>query len=343
MLFRNPLGILGRILIRGAVRHLNLPVAMNTAFSILISTSSTLITSFGFIPVMRVLFRIPRFILETPPSRRTVQNITTRMRRSLTVGLFPLNIYILEHILLGLTPEIFGDCLKYVDKFVKIYRVIFLPFVLFSSFTPFVRWFVKGIVGLTFGSLGIVFSDSLASIGPLKSAANYFLDFLGSFSPFSVSGARDAATAVTNAVEGSEVKNLSSNTADVLTALGFALAGLTILLGVLLAADCYFPEQVHSIPYVNTIVDSVHNFVSYLFSSFGGGSAPDLDAASTVTGSSSRTITPADIILADNRTSTINATITALPTESSIPSAVLSAQASTQMSNSAAFNSMNNF
>ena len=82
----------------------------------------------------------------------------------------------------------------------------------------------------------------------------------------------------------------------------------------------------------------VHNFVSYLFSGFGGGSGatPDPDTASTAS--------DATITLFDHQTVTNNLPIPgAVSADANLPSVVLSSQASTQMYSSVAFNSLNNF
>lgn len=341
MLFNNPFGLLAKILIKGAIKYFKLPLTLYSAFSILMSTSTTLISSFGVVPVLRVLFRLPAFILAAPVTRRSIQNVTTLMSRSLSVGLFPLNMYIIERILNDLTPEIWKDCLKYIDQFIKIYKFLFIPFLFLGAFKPLLRAVYKTFIALTFGSVGVIHSDTLSSIGSLKNLSVHFLDFIGSISPFNFNGVSDSFNEITDQTNSSKGDPINSATADTLAVIGGILAGLTVVICVLLSAEYFYPDQVHSIPYVNSFTETIHNCISFVYNYFSGGpgNAPDLDAISTTSSSSDRTITLNDIRPTSSSSSSAN-----LPASmNNLPSTMLSAQASSRISATAAFNALNNF
>lgn len=150
----NPVTFLSSLIVRTLVRRLGLPGNIFALFSVLITTSLSLSRITGILPLIPVLWRLRTYI----PRNFDLATIRLTLQRS--------NPYVVNTIISAIQPY-WNDCLK-VKAFYRLYSIFFIPLFLFSSFKPITFWLIRVLFGVIVSAIGILWNESLSSIGYLK-------------------------------------------------------------------------------------------------------------------------------------------------------------------------------
>ncbi len=162
-----------------------------------------------------------------------------------------------------LTPFV-SDCLKYPKAFNRLFYIFNILLTL-SSFGPLIRGILKTGLGLIFSSIGILWSESLSSITVLKDLSMFIIDNFESLLGFKVP-AKDISESAATASDSADIERAGY----FFTFAGLFLLGFVVPLVALCVTNHYYPGVVDSIPYgntvVNTLYDAWHSFTSYFSS-----------------------------------------------------------------------------
>lgn len=170
---------------------------------------------------------------------------------------------------------IWKDCMLYPSLFMKVYKLVFLPSILFGGFFPITKWIIRLVVGLIFSALGIIFNEHLAAIPFLKDFALAVINLLDNYLPLHFL----SYTSPTGELDNIE---LGPEATSKIYILGAVLVGLVTTLGLLVVTDIYYPGFTDSIPVLNHIVHGAHEFCSSIYSYITNWRDPD-DGSSTIT------------------------------------------------------------
>lgn len=252
---------------RTMIRHSNLPMSFVSLFTMLFTASSVLYKTVGILPTLNILNNI-RLALINPD--RAMRGLEVILRQSTRITATQLT-----NLIKGLTPFV-EDCLKY-PRVVNRLFYIFNIFLTLFSFGPIIRWLAKTLLGLVFTSLGVLWNESLSSITLLKDAAIYIIDNFES-----ISGIKVPSNDLQNISSvGSETMD-SEKTSYLFTITGLILLGFVVPLAALCITQHYCPEVVDSIPYGNTIVNTVYDIWNSFTGYFRTPSGTDSGAAGNI-------------------------------------------------------------
>lgn len=237
------------------------------------------ISSSGFLPTLRVLFRLRTLIAYGLP-----------LARSNNTRFIPLNINVVDQ-LTDLLSGNWGTILTNSKTFLRIYNFVLLPFITLSSFTPLIKFIFKTSFYSIVASLGLIWNITDTGYVTLKYIANHILDFYQNH--LDVEIPRPGKNVNLNLPSQHKphlidfeydepVVNVDNKTPTFFTILTLLVIGITSTITTILIAEYVYPETVHSIPILNSICDCVHATWHYIMNlttssnpdpSTGGGSA----------------------------------------------------------------------
>lgn len=257
--FFRPVEFIAKFFITKAANRfalVGLPTNLTNVFLLIFKLTFDLIPRLGFLPTLRVLFRLRNLIRYNLPVSQ-LNNINTFL---------PLNTHVVEEVLNIITPSTWRTIISKAKAFLFIYNFVLLPFLSLTSILPLIRVVFKGFFGVFLSSLGIVWSVGDTSITSLKWIAEPIIEFIES--KLSLDIPRETLPRPGISVE--QVEGLNDNTASRyatqvdhkttswFTILGILVLGVVTSITVLLVGEHYYPETVHSIPIINTLTDCLH-------------------------------------------------------------------------------------
>lgn len=218
------------------------------------------ITSSGFIPTLRVLFRLRTLIAYNLPLARLSH---TRF--------IPLNHNVVDQ-LTSILAGNWGVILSNGKTFLKFYNFILLPFITLSSFTPLLKFIFRASFYSIISSLGIIWNVADTGYFTIKYIANQILDFYQNLLDVEIPRpsknvnlpSHHRPHMVDFDFEEEPVVNYDNKGPTLLTFLTLVVIGITSTITTILIAEYIYPETVHNIPFLNSICESVHASWQYL-------------------------------------------------------------------------------
>lgn len=253
----NPIFYIARFFIKRAVSHYKLSSVVLSVFVNLLTISISTIRVIGFVPVYRVLRALPVLYRTSPAVFKRIEYLVGALQQYRPRGI-PLNSAVISAIFsIFNDSKIWKDCMILPDLFIKVYKLAFLPSILFGGFFPVARFLIKWLVGLIFTALGIIFNDQLSSIPLFKEFAFSIISFMDNYLPLHF-------LSYSSPIESDSLEDLEigSEASSKIYILGILLVGLVTTLGLLVVTDLYYPDFLSSVPYLNSIVHSTHDLFS---------------------------------------------------------------------------------
>ena len=251
----NPTFVIASFVMRRIISVFKLEKTFATMFSLLFSTTSSLVLTVGVLPTIRVLFVLRRYIFR---NIRTLNfsNLSIIMNR-----LPRLNGLVIQKVLEVIEPFL-KFCIKHPNTFARLYNLYFV-LVILSSFKILSLSFIKFILSIILSSLGILWSETLSSISWLKHIAEFVVDFTNNI-----------IKSIGKLIGVDNVKGFNS---DWIPILAMFILGVTGIIIIAIIGDHYNSDIIRTIPYLGDVLDSIYSIINPIIDWFTGKKPPLID------------------------------------------------------------------
>lgn len=239
--------VLSRFIVLRLLKFVKADTIFTQLFKALFSSVPPLIRTVGIIPVSFTIWSLYGFL-----------------RSGLTIGKFPMEV--LERLnpvavkaILDIISPYWNICIKQQPFFLNIFRV-FSGFFIFGLFRPICFKLIKILTGLTITSIGISFNEALSAITILKTISDYILSYV----PGLNIGALIENSKISKSLNINKSLPISNNElntlkdgSSLLSILGLIVMGAGTVVIILFAGEYFAPSITHSIPGVETFMNSL--------------------------------------------------------------------------------------